>query len=367
MKRMKRIVVVGYYGYYNSGDDAILTSICSDIKAIDSKAKITVLSNNPEATAHEYQVDAVYRFNFTQVTQVIREADILLLGGGSLLQDRTSTRSLYYYLFVVWYALRKKKKVLLYANGIGPIRKPLNRLATRLVVNRVDAITLREHLSKVQLDKMGIRKPWVEVTADPVYALPIKAVDVSKVFEDEGIEMARPYVAVLFRSWHREDAYVRKMAKILDIISQEHDLDILLVPMKYPADLIVSGEINKHMKEKAYLLEEKYDVQTLIGILGGARFVMGMRLHGLLYASLMHKPMIGFSYDPKIAYYLEELKMPNAGRIEHFHVDEVAAQADHLLAHYDDYVATLEKQVSLLKEKAALNKALLERFIKNQP
>ncbi len=360
---MKRIVVVGYYGYYNSGDDAILTSICNDIKDIDSKTQITVLSNNPEATAHEYQVDAVYRFNFSHVTKAIREADILLLGGGSLLQDRTSNRSLYYYLFVVQYALMKKKKVVLYANGIGPIRKPYNKMLTSLVINKVNAISLRENLSLQQLKKLKITKPHIEVTADPVYSLPVQDVDVEKVFEEEGLKLKKEYVAVIFRSWHHEDAYVRKMAKILDFIKQKYDLDVLLLPMKYPADLIVSGEINKHMKKPALLLEEKYDVQTIINVLGKAKFVMGMRLHGLLYASLMYKPMIGFSYDPKISYYLEELKMPDAGRIEHFHIDEVERQVTDLLEHYDERVETLKKQVALLKEKATHNKALLAEFI----
>ena len=67
------------------------------------------------------------RFRFWKVLGALRSCDALLSGGGSLLQDRTSTRSLMYYLSIIWGAELFGKPVMLYANGIGPVRKPENR------------------------------------------------------------------------------------------------------------------------------------------------------------------------------------------------------------------------------------------------
>lgn len=363
---MKKILIIGYYGHYNSGDDAILTSICHDIRGLKTQTQITVLSNNPEATAHEYQVNGVYRFDFRKVIRAIQQADILIMGGGTLLQDLTSNRSLYYYLFILWYAKKVKKQVMLFANGIGPIHRGFNRFLTKKIVNQVDAITLREHLSDQVLTSLKVTKPHVEVTADPVYALPIKTIDVGAIFQKENIAMAHPFVAVLFRSWKHEDGYVRKMASVCDSICEQFELDILLVPMKYPSDLIVSGEIIKKMKHKAYLIEGKYDANTLIHILGEAKLVLSMRLHALLYASLMKRPMIGFSYDPKVSYYLEELGMYDAGKTDHIHVNDVLEHVKSILENYDDVVENLNERVLQLKQKAARNKIILERLLKEE-
>ena len=44
---MKKVLISGYYGFDNSGDDAILKAIVKDLKANDSSIQITAFSNNP--------------------------------------------------------------------------------------------------------------------------------------------------------------------------------------------------------------------------------------------------------------------------------------------------------------------------------
>ena len=42
-----KIVISGYYGFDNLGDEAILKAIITSLKKVDSTIDITVLSNNP--------------------------------------------------------------------------------------------------------------------------------------------------------------------------------------------------------------------------------------------------------------------------------------------------------------------------------
>ena len=81
----------------------------------------------------------------------------LFISGGSLLQDITSTRSLLYYLALMKIALIFNKPVMVYANGIGPINRKLNKILTRSILNRVDYITLRDQDSKLFLDQLKVR------------------------------------------------------------------------------------------------------------------------------------------------------------------------------------------------------------------
>ena len=112
------------------------------------------------------------RFQVWKVLKSLWRCDALLSGGGSLLQDRTSTRSLLYYLSIIQAAELFHKPVMLYANGIGPVQKPSNRCRVRRAVERAALVTLRDGSSARELQEMGVTRPDLHVTADPVFNLP---------------------------------------------------------------------------------------------------------------------------------------------------------------------------------------------------
>jgi polysaccharide pyruvyl transferase CsaB len=360
---MTNFLITGYYGFLNSGDDAILTSMCEGIIRLGIPTKTTILSNNPMATEEEYGVHATYRFNLLAVIKEIKNTDILLMGGGSLLQDRTSTRSLMYYLSILWLAKLFKKKCMIYANGIGPIRRKMNRFFTKLMVNRVDIITLREHLSVKELEKMGITKPLIKVTADPVFSLDLKAVSVKEILEQENVDASKPLVGVLFRDWKDKENYVIKMAKICDYVVEELKMTILFIPMKYPTDIAISNKIAEKMHCESYTLRKNYDVNTIIGIIGETKFVLSMRLHALLYAALKSVPMIGFIYDPKVKYFLKELKMYTIEDIEDFTFESVKYHIDEIMNHYQEIQENILKEVTILTAKASENETYLKQLV----
>ena len=70
----------------------------------------------------------------------IKNSDVLISGGGSLLQDSTSLKSLFYYLFVIFLAEHYKKKVIIFAQGIGPIKNPAGRFFTKKLLKKSDGI-----------------------------------------------------------------------------------------------------------------------------------------------------------------------------------------------------------------------------------
>ncbi|MBQ8801400.1 MAG: glycosyltransferase, partial [Clostridium sp.] len=145
--RKYNVVMSGYYGFSNTGDDAILESICRGVRAVSDEVELTVLSKDPELTRKQYGLKAVPRFNFVKVISALKKGDVLLSGGGSLLQDTTSTRSLVYYRSVMRLAKWMGKPVMLFANGIGPVRKAGNRSRVCKAVEEASIVTLRDHSS----------------------------------------------------------------------------------------------------------------------------------------------------------------------------------------------------------------------------
>ena len=98
---MSNIVISGYYGFGNAGDEAMLCAIIDAIRDVEGDAHITVISGNPQETSRKHNIKAVGTFAAFGILNAIRNADLVISGGGSLLQDATSIRNTYYYLSIM--------------------------------------------------------------------------------------------------------------------------------------------------------------------------------------------------------------------------------------------------------------------------
>lgn len=361
---MPKILISGYHGFGNCGDEAILQTMCETISKLKDDIQITALSYAPEDTRKLYQIHAVYRFAWKEVLKSIQETDILISGGGSLLQDKTSTRSLFYYLSIILTGKLLGKKVLIYSNGIGPIRRSFSRWLTKKIVNQVDLITLREELSKEELNELGVKKPPIFVTADPVFLYEGQELnDAEDLLQLEGIPMDKPLVGVMFRDWMTKESFAHKIAVICDWIVEKYDMNIVFMPMQFPNDLKISKEIQRHMRMPSYMVTKKYNAKAIMRGIHNLHLVLGMRLHALIIAAIYHIPMLGFAYDPKVDHYLDRLKMPSAGYIEDIIPQNVEKQVEEIFIQYNDYVENLEKVSKELKQKAMENNTYLMGLI----
>lgn len=120
---MTRILISGYYGFDNAGDDSVLFGIIGSLKKQIPNVELAVLSNTPEDTQRLFGISSFNRWKIGTIIQEIKKSDLLIMGGGSLLQDATSPRSVIYYLGIAMIAKILRKPVIFYAQGIGPITK----------------------------------------------------------------------------------------------------------------------------------------------------------------------------------------------------------------------------------------------------
>lgn len=364
---MKRVLISGYLGFGNCGDESILMAITSNLQQLDPHIQLTAFSNNPKNTSENYGIEALSAFHPIQILKGIYKTDVLLSGGGTLLQDETSTRSLLYYLGIIKLAKIMGKKVMLYSNGVGPLRKPYNRKLVKKIINEVDLITVREELSKKELDRLEITKPPTYVTADPVFTLQgilkEKALDL---LQKEGIPIDRPLVGISVRDWKNSHLFIPQMAKICDQIIEDHQARIVFIPMQYPHDLSASKEVQKVMKNESYLLKDQYDSKELLGIVGTMKLILSMRLHTLIFAGIENVPMLGFAYDPKVDYYLHVLQMPSAGNIFKLDIQKSKEQIDTLFQNHEHEVMKLKKISKKLVVEANKNDTLLLELLQRE-
>lgn len=365
-RRKYRVVMSGYYGFGNAGDDAILESIHQAIRAASGDVSVTVLSNDPEQTRGQYGVEAIPRFQVWRVCRALRRCDVLLSGGGSLLQDATSTRSLLYYLSVIRCAQLLHKPVMLYANGIGPVRRPANRRRVKRVVESACMITLRDHASAQELAEMGVSRPAL-VTADPVFHLEPAAPERSaELLSAAGLDGKRPFAVVSVRSWDCKEEFWSGLARLCGHLRRTYGLEVLFLLMQYPRDREATERVRSRMEEPSYVLDTAATPRELMGVLGQARLCLAMRLHTLIFAARMAVPALGLVYDPKVASYLAELDLPSAGDVENFDGDEAIRRADALMADYEGVLARLRDKSAQLTRAADENERLLLELLEGK-
>ena len=331
---MSKIVISGYYGFNNAGDEALLTAMLAALRAVEPKADITVISGNPGNTIVKHQVKSLYRFAAVRLLRAIGEADLVISGGGSLLQDVTSKRSLAYYLSVIAAAKWKRKKVMLFAQGIGPIRSRFMRILTRLVVSKADVITVRDQDSAEELARMGVPASKVEVTADPVLMLnPESKVAGKTILAEAGLDPYKPIIGVSVREWPDNQRCLKQLAAALGNLSEKHNAQIAILPLQVSKDLKDSQLLQSYlpkMRNKVVLLQGDYSTEEFLSIIGSFRLLIGMRLHALIFAAVMKAPLMAVSYDPKVDSFLKAIGTESVGTVETLDASRVEQEAEEL-------------------------------------
>ena len=308
--RINKLLISGYYGFNNIGDESILRAVVDNLKEKLEEIEITVLSQDPTSTQEKYGVGAVDRKSVFAVIRAIKQCDILISGGGSLLQDVTSKRSIFYYLFIMWVAHIFGKKVVIYSQGIGPINSSMNRKITGMTLKKADGIVVRDDSSKELLVEIGIPSDRVIVTADPVLRIKPASLETGKrILELEGFVKNPDKITVGFAIRERklDSNFMDQLCISISRLMEEHQVQIVLIPFHYSEDMGVIDEIERRLGKNISVVRHKYLTDEMLSIIGNMDFLVGVRLHALIHAAIMQVPMIGISYDPKINSFLNSI------------------------------------------------------------
>lgn len=305
-KRPKRdgVLICGAYGRHNSGDNAILSAIVSQFRALDPDLPICALSRRPKETACSSGVRSIFLFNLLKSGRCLRKTKLYLSGGGTLLQDATSTRSLLFYLLSIRQAKRAGCRVMLYGCGVGPISHEKNRARTAKTLRKcADRIAVRDGYSMDFLRSLGISD--AVRTADP--ALSICAPPADEAWLKKcGIEPQGKYALLSLRPWAGFEAHADDFAAAADRMYDVHGCTVVLYALEPERDEPALRAVAAKMHAPHLILRsEGYDLREL-SLIGRMHAVVSMRLHALIFAAGQGVPIVGIAYDPKVSAFVAE-------------------------------------------------------------
>ena len=293
------LLLCGYYGEHNLGDDALLEVLLSQLPA---DTPVIVTAHDELQVQKRHAVTTVNRRSLKAVLKALAHSSALVLGGGSLLQDSTSFNSLLYYAALICAARLQGKPVLLWGQGLGPLRRRRSRALVRALLPLVQAIHWRDRASADLAASLGRREPH---GTDPVWA--------SEALPWRG---SSGPIVVCFRPTPLLDAdrwrpYLQALADLAETTGRE----VIWVPFHAEqdhtlfADLVRSGVMPDVLGRRSRQVAAQTPREAR-GMFATAGLVIAMRLHGLILAAVSGAPVAALSYDPKVQAAAADLGCP---------------------------------------------------------
>ena len=378
---MIKIVIQGASGLKNSGDEAILQAI---LQNIDSGYEITVTSFQVAYSEKIHSGVHFVKMGSRECIKAVKNCDIFILGGGGLIQDETSIYNVMRWMKYLKYCIKKGKKTYLYANSIGPVRYQINRKQVQKWLKKVDVITVRDNISRTLLKNMGIYKN-VELTADPVFRLQIDPkTDIRR------FQLPERYAVICVRHWYdtnplipvsictklhlrnksntkKYQEYINRIAELTEYLKTKYDLEIVFLPFLQGRDNKVARDIIEQVKSGGQIvIEDEYiKPEEAVKIIRNSQYLIGMRLHSIIYAAISKVPVLILSYSSKVKGMAEYLHMEDfTVDVDDMNIERMKRMINRITEDRDNIQIELNEKVQLLKEKEIRNSEVIREIRK---
>lgn len=284
------IVLCGYYGFHNLGDDLLAESILmlSERSGI-KREKVGILSAAPDESEELLGITAVNRWRIGDVYRLLKRSKTLLLGGGGLFQDTTSVRSCLYYWGVVLLARSCGCAVWAVGQSVGPFRSSFSRFIAESAFRLCRWIGVRDKRSQVMLKNWGIDS---FLSPDLVMAFDLSPLT-------DGDEC----ILLNLRPW--EGSFLEEVLAAAKTLSSDYTTKIRCVAFS-EEDLTLFKSLQSEGRIPAgdvFLIRSLGDFTRAAC---GASAALGMRLHFSVLCVLIGIPVIAAAYDPKVRSFAEE-------------------------------------------------------------
>jgi polysaccharide pyruvyl transferase WcaK-like protein len=363
-----RVVVLGYYGMRNLGDELILDVVT---KRLGGRAQVlgygpgTVVADHGLAGAHVLDRDAT--------EDIIRDADLLVIGSGGLLHDReladgaalgdsfddpgvagiagVLARN-------AALAATHGTPFVLLAVGAGPITSDPGRAVARFLVDRAASSSVRDQGSLDALRASGVTRD-VLLAADPTLLIDPPDPEPGRAWlAEHGV--TSPYVTVAMRRWKGapEDPSER-VAAVLDRLVEQFGVRVVFVPFqRHPKDRL-DRAANRAVADRMRLAGAAVHFddpsrEVALGVIAQAQIGIAMRLHASVLANSFGVPTLGLSYDPKVATHYAETGRPEMAVPLDAPAARLSSLAADLLARRDEHASIMEEPIAAMRARAAL-------------
>ena len=296
--------------------------------------------------------------------RILRDFDALIVSGGGQLNAYWGGAWGQPYVLFKWALISKLTgtRFIFLSVGLGELDTALSRFFVKWALKLASYRSYRDWGSLELLREMHLGK------SDPVLPdLAFSYQPVPKRSATNGGQCGKIVgispIAYLSRQWPKSDVsfydrYIEAMASFADkLISQGYT--VLFFTTDTPDRRAVRQIMDRLQRSKTSLENTVMNpfidtVNDVICSLDTVDFVVASRLHSVILAHLMHKPVLAVSYDRKVTVYMEEMSQTDCC------LDIQLASADKLMGCFQKLVRDARAVIDKIDLSLELNRERLE-------
>ena len=311
-KKNPKILMYGYFGAGNIGDEAILEVQAKILRELNPNIELSALVHSKER-AKELNIKAYDFINLEEIHNAIEECDLIISGGGGLFQDSTGAFSPLYYGLIIYLSNLIKKPVFILGQGFGPITSELGILYTKTFLKCCTKATFRDEESVKEFHKFAPDIP-AQCTTDPVFAYEVgNSERGEKLLIKFGVkDLKKKIIYFNIREYENLDykIIVEGINKWYDSLEDKY-IQIIVIPFQFCYDEKISKKVSDSLKCENYFTGE-IKVSELMDLFAvqNCELIFSTRLHGIILGSVAHKCCLAISYDYKVEKISNVLKAP---------------------------------------------------------
>lgn len=332
---MEKVLLGGYFGFENIGDDAILLS---EINFLKKENFIPIiLTKSGKKIFNEESID---RYNFLKIIKLKNQFNSFILGGGGIFQDSTSFRSLIYYLSLINLMKFLNKKVILLNIGIGEIKREISKKLLLKTLKKCDLIIFRDEYSYNFFDDLSNKF----ISSDSSFYLNFQKKE------------KKDLILVSLRYFKNLD--LNKFKIFIDRLEEKISLNFeFIVFSKEEIELAKYLNLNYFHSQNPVETIEKIST---------SKFLIGTRYHSIIFSILTETPFIGLIYDIKVKNLIDDLGLNNLIYPD----DEVENWIEIFIKNFNngtEISKTISEKRNEFINRVEKGYDILKRFLKNEP
>ena len=315
---IKRVLISGWYGFGNIGDEAILHALIDRIVMTSPGTTVTALSYRPAYTRRVQAIRSAHQLPFTLVSWLswiikfrwiktlaaFLRCDTFIMGGGGFLSD-VQPEVPRGWLKQFRLAKLLGRRTLLCGIGAGPFNTEQGRAAVAYYLNRyVDQISVRDRESyRCLVEDCGVYAAKVSIEIDPVALMDFSRWRAPSTATDAiGIIYTKYFDRSLFGAAQSLWPLLREC-----FLAQIHAVRAAGYPVRL---IFFQSEIESALARE---LSENADVscafpadpEEAVREMSQCRAIISFRLHGNIIAHAMRLPYLPIVYHHKGLGFLE--------------------------------------------------------------
>lgn len=391
MSKLESITLLGSSSGRNAGDAALIAAIMDGVDAAcGRRLRYEIPTIRPDYIRDQYPNETcpvgmmpwhgALRMLGIPTLRSIRRTDAILIFDACLF-DRSLYNPLFNFLSSLYVLLPLAKKrgvpIIGFNVGVGPVHTPAGKKMLKRVAELMDFITVRDQDSFDLLREAGVENPRIQLAADAALTAPsCDEEEVRKIFGKTRIKIDEPKLGInvnryldTWASADREsmgkDVFLNVFSKALEIVWKKLQVPMVFVTTQHH-DIEVTQDLIARLPPEIPTVRidnRDYNHAKIKGVLRHIDLLCGMRLHSLIMASAELTPVVGITYQPKVAYYFRELELP--ARTLSFDNFSPETLSQLILDGWRDKEALsgqLQCRIPVLKAKAAWSADLMAAF-----